>query len=92
MTNEEIRVLEEGISDARDAIQNSVEYARDCAKAFLDRIEKAQGNWRSTRKEFEELVRDIENAVRANEYCNARITAIEGIKEKLEEWTPIREN
>lgn len=84
MTNEEKLVLEELIDRSRDDIQANIKYAKYCANAFLDRIEKAQGNWRSTRKEFEELVRDIENVVRANEYCNARITAIEGIKEKLE--------
>lgn len=85
MTNEEKLVLEELINRAQDDIQDNIRYAKYCANAFLDRIEKAQGNWRSTRKEFEELVRDIENIVRANEYCNARITAIEGIKEKFED-------
>lgn len=84
MTNEEKQVLEKLINSARDGIRRGVGYARDCAKAFLDRAEQAQGNWGNTRKEIEELVCELEKVVRANEYCNARITAIEEMQYKLE--------
>lgn len=84
MTNEERRVLEEGISDARDAIRNSVEYARDCAKAFLDKTEKEQPNVFWTVREIEELAHELENIVKGIDNFDAQIMKIERIKEKLE--------
>lgn len=84
MTNEEKLVLEKFINNARDDIQHNIKWAKHCANAFLDKTEKAQGNWGSTRKEIEWLVRELENVVRANEYCSVRITAIEEMQYKLE--------
>lgn len=84
MTNEEKLVLEKFINNARDDIQHNIKWAKHCANAFLDKTEKAQGNWGNTRKEIEELVCELENVVRANEYCNAKITAIEEMQYKLE--------
>lgn len=84
MTNEEKQVLEKIINNAREDIQDNIKWAKYCASVFLDRAEQAQGNWGNTRKEIEELVCELENVVRANEYCNARITAIEEMQYKLE--------
>lgn len=84
MTDEEKQVLEKIINNAREDIQDNIKWAKYCANVFLDRAEQAQGNWGNTRKEIEELVCELENVVRANEYCNARITAIEEMQYKLE--------
>ncbi len=92
MTNEEKLVLEEGINDAREAIRNSVEYARDCAKAFLDKTEKEQPNVFWTVRKIEELAHELENLVKRIDNFDAQIMKIERIKEKLEERTPTREN
>lgn len=84
MTNEEKLVLEEGINDARDAIRNSVEYARDCAKAFLDKTEKEQPNVFWTVREIENLKHELEIIVETIDNFDAQIMKIEWIKEKLE--------
>ena len=84
MTNEEKLVLEEGISDARDGIRRGVEYARDCAKAFLDKTEKEQHNVFWTVREIEELAHQLENIVKGIDNFDAQIMKIEWIKEKLE--------
>lgn len=84
MTNEEELVLEEGINDAREAIRNSVEYARDCAKAFLDKTEKEQPNVFWKVREIEKLKHELEIIVGAIDNFDAQIMKIEWIKEKLE--------
>lgn len=84
MTDEEKQVLEEGINDARGAIRNSVEYARDCAKAFLDKTEKEQPNVFWTVRKIEELAHELENIVKGIDNFDAQIMKIEWIKEKLE--------
>lgn len=88
MTDEEKQVLEEGINDARGAIQNSVEYARDCAKAFLDKTEKEQPNVFWTVRKIEQLAHELENIVNRVDNFDAQIMKIEWIKEKLENQTP----
>lgn len=84
MTNEEKLVLEKLITRAQDDIQDNIRYAKYCANAFLDRIEKAQGNLGSTLKEIDELVRELENIAKAIEYCDVRTMAIGEIQDKLE--------
>lgn len=88
MTNEEKLVLEEGINDARDGIQHGVEYARDCAKAFLDKTEKAQPNVFLTVRKIEELAFELETIAKGIDNLDGQIMRIEEIKEKLEKWTP----
>lgn len=88
MTNEEKLVLEEGINDARDAIRIGVEYARDCAKAFLDKTEKEQLNVFWNVREIENLKHELEIIVETIDNFDAQIMKIEWIKEKLENQTP----
>ena len=84
MTNEEKLVLEEGISDARNKIQHGVEYARYCAKAFLDKTERAQPNVFWTVRKIEELVFELESITKRIDNLDSQIMRIEEIKEKLE--------
>lgn len=83
MTNEEKLVLEEGINNAREAMRNSVEYARDCAKAFLDKTEKEQPNVFRTVRKIEQLAHELGNIVNRVDNFDAQIMKIEWIKEKL---------
>lgn len=84
MTNEEKLVLEEVINNARDEIQICLEYAMNCAKAFLDKIEKAQPNMSWKVRKIEKLKRELEIIVKTIDKFDAQIMKIEWIKGKLE--------
>lgn len=84
MTNEEKLVLEEVINNARDEIQICLEYAMNCAKAFLGKIEKAQPNVSWKVRKIEKLKRELEIIVKTVDKFDSQIMKIEWIKGKLE--------